>query len=247
MDESNVECRFTVSISGEPVDIKAAVPARPVGVDSLLPVLRDLSETIVAAAMRGIEREGKSVSCRAGCGACCRQIVPISEPEARAIAALVEAMPPERRDRVKRRFADALARLDAAGLLERTRDVKGKVPLPDRRAFGLDYFHAGVPCPFLEDESCSIHAARPIACREYLVTSPAEYCADPAPGRIAMVPLAVKLSEVLYRFADGAGRDTHRYQPLVTALEWSAEHPEDRAAQLPGPKLLENFLRELVK
>jgi Fe-S-cluster containining protein len=36
-----------------------------------------------------------------------------------------------------------------------------------------------MPCPFLEDESCSIHPDRPLVCREYLVTSPAELCAGP--------------------------------------------------------------------
>jgi hypothetical protein len=33
------------------------------------------------------------------------------------------------------------------------------------------YFLQGVACPFLEAESCGIHPDRPLACREYLVTS----------------------------------------------------------------------------
>ena len=47
----------------------------------------------------------------------------------------------------------------------------------------------GVPCPFLEDESCSIHPERPLVCREYLVTSPAALCAGPT--QEGVTPVAV--------------------------------------------------------
>ena len=227
------------------IDAKATVPVRPIAVQELLPVLHDLSGQILRVAVSHAERQGKSISCRAGCGACCRQLVPISEPEARALSALVEAMPPERRARVRQRFRDACDQLETASLLERARDLKS-VPLSERRAFGLEYFQAGVPCPFLEDESCGIHPDRPISCREYLVTSPAGHCADPAPGRIEMVPLPAKPSEVLYRFGDAEGRDSHRFLPLATALEWAALHTGDAPRKLPGPKLLENFVRQLA-
>ena len=40
------------------------------------------------------------------------------------------------------------------------------------RILGREYFQLGIPCPFLEEESCSIYHDRPITCREYLVTSP---------------------------------------------------------------------------
>jgi Fe-S-cluster containining protein len=228
------------------IDAKAEVPLRPIGVQELLPVLQELSGQIVAAAERQTARRGKGVSCRAGCGACCRQLVPISEPEARALALLVEAMPAERRAKVEQRFREAYGRLEAAGLLERLRDFKARVPAGERRAFAMEYFRAGVACPFLEEESCSIHPERPISCREYLVTSEAALCADPAPGRIEMVPLPAKASEVLYRFGDGEGRDAHHFLPLVTALEWTERHRGETAATLPGPKLLENFVRQLA-
>ena len=44
-------------------------------------------------------------------------------------------------------------------------------------------------CPFLEEESCSIHPDRPLVCREYLVTSPAELCAGPT--QEGVTPVAV--------------------------------------------------------
>ncbi|MCU1236408.1 MAG: hypothetical protein JWP63_4375 [Candidatus Solibacter sp.] len=239
-------CHFSLRVSGELIQLNTAVPARPASVGELLPAIREISGELQRVAVNRVEREGKHVSCRAGCGACCRQIVPVSEPEARVLAQLVESLPPERRDRVKRRFRDALAALDAAGLLDHVRDFKGSVPPADRRTFALKYFAAGVPCPFLEDESCGIHPDRPISCREYLVTSPAAQCSDPAPGLVEMLPLTAKLSEVLYRFGDGEGRDPHRFLPLVIALEWAATDPGNPPTPFPGPQLLENFVRQMA-
>ena len=49
----------------------------------------------------------------------------------------------------------------------------------ERTELAYEYFKHGIACPFLEDESCSIHPDRPMACREYLVSSPAENCRAP--------------------------------------------------------------------
>src|SRR5690349_8697349 len=84
----------------------AAAPATTV-----LPALQGLVNAVVEAAQRGQE-----ISCRKGCGACCRQLVPISRTEGEALLALVEAMPSERRDAVRARFAEAEAKIVQAGL-----------------------------------------------------------------------------------------------------------------------------------
>jgi Fe-S-cluster containining protein len=244
---STVTCNFSLELAGRRVDLEAHVPARPVGIGELLPVLEQLTDSVVDASVARERREGRMVSCRAGCGACCRQIVPIAESEARRLAAVVGEMPEERRQTVEARFAEALRRLESAGILERIRALTGETGREQRHALGLEYFRAAAPCPFLEEESCSIHPHRPLACREYLVTSPAEECADPRPERIQMVKLAAKPSSILYRCADAEGRDAARFVPLVLALEWAESHPLATEAKAPGPDLLESFVRELAR
>jgi len=245
-DDSTVVCHFSLRVSDDLIQLSPAVPAGPASLTDLLPALRQISTELQRVATARAESEGKHVSCRAACGACCRQIVPISEPEALALAKLVESLPPERRERIRQRFRDSLRQLEAAGLLERVRDLKGRVPQADRRTFGMEYFRAGVACPFLEDESCGIHPDRPLSCREYLVTSPAANCSNPGPGLVEMLRLPAKLSEVLYRFADGEGKGEHRYIPLVTALEWAESHSGNSLTSLSGPRLLENFVRQMA-
>ena len=169
----------------------------------------------------------------------------IGEAEAVYLAELVDSMPPDQRAALRARFDAAMDKLDRAGLLK---DVRGLRELDDarpRHRLGMAYFQQAIPCPFLENEACSIHPHRPLSCREYLVTSPASHCADPGPGRIHQVPVPRKLSTVLYRFGDGAGRDRTRWLPLVLALEWVAQNPEIAERRFPGPTLFENFLSKL--
>ncbi len=80
--------------------------------------------------------------------------------------------------RVSRGPASAWTRRGCSRSSRTRRASRTKTPSRSARR----YFHLGIACPFLEDESCSIHADRPISCREYLVTSPAVNCADPKPG-----------------------------------------------------------------
>lgn len=214
--------RVTLAIGAARIPVEMTVPAGPVAVEDVLPVLQGLSSLFATRATAQAEAEGRKVSCRAGCGACCRQLVPVAPAEARALARLVEAMPDSRRASIRRRFDDALATLNGLGILDRLDQD------PDsRRAVGMDYFRAGVACPFLEDEACSIHTDRPMACREYLVTSPPEHCAE-ATGGIETLTLEANPSVALLHadLRDG-------WSPLVLALVFDAQappSPRDRPA-----------------
>jgi Fe-S-cluster containining protein len=240
-----VECSMVMQIGDQVVDAKVRLPGGPVRVQDLLPVFYGVTNAVVSVAEDSVKAAGQEISCRAGCGACCRQPVPISQSEARFIANVVAAMPEERRDHVLRRFAEVQARLEATGDWQNAREFQQLGSEAARVEFGLKYFHADIPCPFLEDESCSIHQQRPAACREYLVTTPAENCKTPGPENIRMVGLPRKPSLVLYRFEDCVGGDTPRYLLLSTALDWVARHMDTPQATLPGPKLMENFLRKV--
>ncbi|MCC6128911.1 MAG: YkgJ family cysteine cluster protein [Acidobacteria bacterium] len=231
-----------LSVSGEPVQLELEVPAGPVHPVRLLPSLQAAANAFVDAAEKAVQRAGLSVSCQKGCGACCRQLVPIAPSEARALALLVEELPDERRKRVLSRFQDAGTALEGAGL-RRT-----LLPGPDltketSREVGLSYFHLRIACPFLEDESCSIHPDRPLACREYLVTSPSGLCADPAPERIETVPMPVKLSTGLQRVS--RSWEGQAWLPLVLALEWVEEHPEEPALPDGGAEF-ENIVKSTL-
>lgn len=226
------------------MEASVQVPLEPMSTIDLLPVLQSFGNQIVQLAENESDRCGKQISCQAGCGACCRQLVPIAESEAHLLADLVADMPKPRREQVERRFAEALLALDHAGLSDRLPTGSGLSDEPAREKLGADYMQAGVACPFLEEESCSIYPDRPLACREYLVTSPAENCQHPTAESIEMVPLPVKISETLYRFGEDDNPQPARWFPLVLALRWSREHPQREQAHQSGAVRFQQFLQQ---
>lgn len=203
-------------------------PTGPTRLTDLLPIVQSLTDSVVDAAVESVERKGQQVSCRKGCAACCRQLVPITPVEARRLAELIDALPEPRRLQLQKKFAQARQRLEEAGALDQLLEPS-RLEDEERRNLGLLYFHLGIPCPFLEEgESCSIHPDRPVACREYLVTSPAESCAQPSPGNVRCVPLPLRVSHALARCEPGAARTGQiPWVPLIVAPEWAEKHPDE--------------------
>jgi Fe-S-cluster containining protein len=219
----NVLVRLTV----EGVEIEGAV-ALPVGRSArrvLLPALRSLTDTMVAVARQRVESEGRQVTCRKGCDACCRQMVPIAPEEAWALAAYLDGLPAGTSAPFLERFDRAAESLEEQGLLE---PLRRRHELSAAQLESLDraYFKAQVACPLLEDGACRIHGVRPLVCREYLVTNPAACCALPEKGKVSRVALGAQMSKAL------AAR--RRWLPLVLAREYVAAHRERHVANPAG-------------
>jgi Fe-S-cluster containining protein len=215
-----------LSIAGRKLHLEMNVPTGPTRTSALLPLFRSLTDSFVGIAIEDAVAGGASVSCKAGCGACCRQLVPISEIEAVRIRDVVEAMPEPRRSEIRARFKRALQLLDESGLLQKLIE-RERLTKNDIEPLGLNYFHQGIACPFLENESCSIYEERPLSCREYLVTSPAEHCANPSRETIRMVSLPTKVSRVLRCFNPDNSSLQNRWVPLILALEFADAQPEE--------------------
>jgi Fe-S-cluster containining protein len=228
---ATITANVALTVSGRRLELQMAVPTGPTRPVELLPLFHRITDAFVSAAVEAVTEEGKAISCRAGCGACCRQLVPIAPSEARRLKSLIDELPEPRQVAVRQRFADALGRLGQAGLLDKLRNL-ATMPKEEHRALGLAYFTAGVPCPFLEDESCSVHPERPSACREYLVTSPAEYCSRPTAETIDCVAVPAKVSNAVARLENPS-----QVVPLVLAPEWAVAHPDE--PERPGTELVQ--------
>lgn len=222
------------------VETRLEVSPRPIKPQQALPTLMRLVNAVVDETEKEVERKGLKVSCTKGCGACCRQLVPISDVEAHHLRALVDAMPPARRKVIEDRFAETSRRLEEAGLKAYMMAPTGHTP-DEATAFGLEYYELDLACPFLEDESCSIHQDRPLVCREYLVTSPPANCSRLAEGEIDPVEVP-KMSALARTLTDAAGNQSTRWTALALALEWSAKNPE-RFPLKTGPEWVDAFLK----
>ncbi|HLA95135.1 MAG TPA: hypothetical protein VK612_05390, partial [Pyrinomonadaceae bacterium] len=108
-----------VTVAGVPIEMGMNVPAETVKLRAMLPILHQMSNAFINAAEASIQEEGKEISCKAGCGACCRQLVPVSESEAFDLRVLVESMPEPRRSEIISRFSSTMETLNAAEFFER--------------------------------------------------------------------------------------------------------------------------------
>lgn len=232
-----------LTFAGRKGRLKISVPTGPTRPVELLPLLQSLTDTFVRIAVENAESTGAKISCRNGCGACCRQLVPISEVEVESIRNIVRQLPDARRSVVIERFEQARLRLGEAGLLERLR-MPAHVAREELLPLGVAYFAQGIPCPFLEDESCSIHADRPLSCREYLVVSPAANCARPTPSTIDCVRMPVKVSNAMRHLDPDRENTSPPWIPLVLAMDWPAAD-RDQCTPRTGTSLVATLLTHL--
>jgi len=230
-----------VSLSADRVKIEFSAETREslVRLADLLPALRSITNSVVEAAIQREGRAARSVSCKAGCGACCRQLVPITSTEARQIPQIVSSLSEEHRERVISRFEAVRSRLREVGMWSRLESMAA-LTAEERLALSLEYFALGIACPFLENESCSIHAQRPLMCRQYLVTSPALNCQRPTPESISRVALAAYLHDAVKQ-VEKKETGKERVDVLSTAVFWQ---PDDTAVMHTVGEWMRSLLAE---
>ncbi len=230
----------TLNIAGTLVEVSVTVPTTSVKAKQMLPIFQQLANTIVRVGEKKSIEAGKPIACGPGCGACCRQLVPISVSEAFQLNDLVEAMPEPTRSILKQKFETAVEKTRQAGMHERLLEAKNMTP-DQRVELALEYFSLGIACPFLEEESCSIHPDRPVVCREYLVTSDPKYCADPLTKQIEGVTIPAAMSKVLYEIG---GQDETLWIPLFWALDWAKYH-EDKTQARTGQEWMGEIFKRI--
>lgn len=241
--EEFVTGNIKFSLYGEPVEIQMNVPAKPVKPTRMLPIFQAMTNEFLDIGVNASAAKGETVSCTKGCGACCRQPVPISEIEVYQIAELVETMPEPNRSKVKKRFADACRHLHEIDWFDRM-DNFLKFNATQRQSLAMEYFNQNIACPFLEDESCSIHLDRPLACREYLVTTPAENCANPTAETVTPVKVLFKLSDVIRKVGLTENMKKQNFVMMIRSLEWAENHP-NKLAEKTGEEWVAEFFSHI--
>ncbi len=228
-----------VSVEGETINFSVDVPKGTTTTRKMLPVFRSACESIVRSAVKQAELAGQEVTCKPGCAACCRHMVPISTTEAAMIRELIAEMPPERQQATRERFAQAVRIMESAELVE---DFNFDLPPtgPDYRELGLKYLSLGIECPFLVDEACSIYAERPLVCREYLAVSPPENCARTNDRGVEIVPIALSASKAVSTLG------TKGNSPTWLPLTLTFERPEAELQKDLGTTIAVQFFNNLT-
>ena len=236
-----VSATFTISDESFNCSFRVTLPAGSATLADLLPIARSLSDAIVQATTTTVEQAGEKISCGSGCGACCNNLIAVSQVEAKRISDVVQALPEPQKGTVLRRFSEARDRLERASLLE-------QLEMPERctkdeyaRLVG-EYFRLGIACPFLAQQSCSIYEERPLTCREHLVTSPPSLCAQLGSEGVRKVKLPFAVFNAMARVGiPSQGALSEKWVPLILAPEWAKTHTAPPEIK-PGLELLQELL-----
>lgn len=242
--------RFEIALNTPAGRLTSAVdvPTAFVPVTAIVPLMRRLGEEAQALEEARSSDEGKSRSCRKGCAACCRMLVPLSPPEAFALREFVRSLPREQQERIAARLAEAKSTLLAHGLWNQLVELGESSQMPDDLTLepvNHAYYALRTPCPFLTDDLCSIYDERPAACRELLVTSPAEQCLDMAKNPVAPIPVPVRMGPVLGLLWGELTNTPPRLIPLPIALDWAERHQDESRRTWQGTQLLDTALDKI--
>ena len=239
--------RFEIALNTRAGRLTTAVdvPTAFVPVTAIVPLMRRLGEEAQALEEAQVSAEGKMRSCKKGCAACCRMLVPIAPPEAFALMEYIRLLPDEQQQRIAQRFAASKSTLLAHGLWHRLVEIGESSGPPDDEALepvNQQYYTLRMPCPFLEDDACSIYEQRPAACRELLVTSPAEHCEDLVANPVEPIPVPIRIGPVLGLLWSELTETPVRLIPLPTVRDWVEGRRHERHGAWQGPKLLDAAL-----
>jgi Fe-S-cluster containining protein len=239
--------RFEVTLNTPAGRLTTAidVPTGFIPITAIVSVTRRLGEEAARLEVQQAMEAGQTISCQMGCAACCRMLVPLSPPEAFALREYVGQLPMDRRTHLLNRLNDTKDRVKRAGLWDRLNEVaEASRPVPDEELDPINraYYALRIPCPFLENEMCSIYEARPAACRELLVTSPPELCQDLVQNPVTPLPVSMRIGSILGQVLGRLTNSPPRLIPLPMALEWAERHEEESRRTWPGSSLLDQVL-----
>ncbi len=239
--------RFEIALNTSAGQITTAVevPTGFVPVTAIVPLIRRFGEEAQALEVARSTDAGKTPSCRKGCAACCRMLVPLSAPEAFALGEWVRSRPTDQQDRIGARLAEAKTQLLSQGLWARLSELCNALEQPNDDALEVvnrEYYALRLACPFLEEEVCTIYEARPAACRELLVSSPPERCDDLINNPVDPILAPLLVSTVLGLLWQELTKSPARLIPLPVALDWAISHEPENQQTWKGAELLDRAL-----
>lgn len=242
---SSERCEIALNTPAGRVTTAVDVPTAFVPVTAIVPLMRRLGEEAHALEEARSLESGQARSCHKGCAACCRMLVPLSPPEAFSLREFVCSLPSDQQERIATRLAQAKSvllthrlwnQLMALGEASQTPDDSTLEPINQA------YYALRIPCPFLENDLCSIYDERPAACRELLVTSPAEHCQDMVKNPVEPIPVPVRIGPVLGLLWGELTSTPPRLIPLPIALDWAGQHQNENHQTWQGTQLLDTAL-----
>ncbi len=231
----------TISAFGVEKNISIQILQRSARLSDLIPLAWALCDAMVLEAKDHSRVGGKRTCCQKECSACCSYLVPLSIPEVIHLYDEIQSLPSEQSGEF---WGCSLS--VARHLLE-----NGSSGVPDSEStlddVGKWYSDKQATCPFLKNDLCAIYDQRPMACREYWVTTPALQCRPETVGSVETLELPYSVLESLGEVAAQLEGTPVEAVMLPLVLPWIRENRERASRKWSALKMAQCFLYALGK
>ena len=231
---------FQIESGSKSVEFTIVANTEHAALSDLVPIAHKVCNRINDLATQDQAKSGKHISCKKGCASCCSYMVPLSSAEAFYLQKHILSLPHEKRRPILHSFLLA-ARKIAANKRPPT-DTTGMDEKESLRAISQWYQSMRIKCPFIENNACSHYQVRPLACREFMVTSQPKACSPFAEEPTEVVHLPVSTAEVLMHISNRLEKKVDEAVLLPLAMVWCNANAERGEKKYP----VENLAREFI-
>ncbi len=144
----------------------------------ILPEVYLISDKFLESQLENLNKAGIVPKCAKGCCTCCRQLITVSVHEAILLEHIVNMLDAAEKNRIKLAFDRILEEIEEKNFLKDLLDfhINNFQDKASVTSIQKKYWDLQLSCPFLNENSCSIYAYRPLVCRQYLVASDPVHC-----------------------------------------------------------------------
>ncbi|MBW8015471.1 MAG: hypothetical protein FVQ82_04730 [Planctomycetes bacterium] len=209
----------------------------------LIPVAHQLCDIINRLAGQNEIENGAEISCKKGCASCCSYMVSLSSAEAFFLQKHILSLPAEKRKPILHSFLLA-ARKIAANRMPLV-NIPAKNESQSLKSISRWYQKMNIKCPFMKENTCSQYHARPLVCREHLVTSSPKACCPSSGMLSSTVELPISTAELLMELSNllELTRDEAIILPL--AMVWCNSNAQRGVQKYPTALLAEQFIKAI--
>jgi Fe-S-cluster containining protein len=234
---------FEISLGNKTIPITLIANNDQACLSDLVPVAHQLCDIINRHTAENEIESGAPISCKKGCANCCSYMVSLSSAEAFYLQKHILSLPAEKRKPILHSFLKAVRKIAA-----------NKVPPVIKPAMDQAkslmsisnwYQKMDIKCPFIKDNVCSQYHARPLVCREHLVTSSPKAC-NPSSGMFSdIIELPISTAEMLMEISNNVESTQDEAVILPLAMVWCNSNAQRGEQEYPTALLAEEFIKAI--
>ncbi len=226
---------MSIDIGPKRIPLRISVPDQEARLSDIVPLAQAICTRFTEEVIQSLDTP---IACKKGCPACCHYLVALSTPEIYYLQEMLTQMSKEYHVSILQSCLKSAKKILRNNAEKPEMSENTELNLISRWYEGLN-----LPCPFLSVKSCDIYEHRPLACREYMVTSSSMYCQSGHEIEPEVVTLPVSILEALGQLA--AEFEQSEVEAVILPLAFiSTDNYLERSGRTwPAIELVQRFVK----